>query len=176
LGKAHRDVPSRDVAKPLNIWRLAVRIATLAAALLSGTLFSSCTGAGMYGPQPTYGVVPPPDESAVRVTDFSFYPASPIRRGDELTFTLELSRPANAGRVHVTIGERDQVRLYLDDDGSYPDGTAADGIFAGSIVWQYSQPEVVTLPVEAYVYLHDAPALYIDGPPLTVLPDEEGGP
>ena len=179
MGKARQGDRMRETAQPIKVWRALVRVATLAGALLSGTLLNGCMPDvhALYGPLPAYGVFPPPDDSPVYITDFSYTPASPILAGDRLTFSLKLNKPVNAGTAAVYIADGSaEVHVTLFDDGEGPDGAAGDGTYTGSVVWQKAPKEVITLPVEAEVGLNNgAPSLHADGPPLTVLPNEEGG-
>jgi hypothetical protein len=174
MGKAHREVPPREVARPTNSWRVIVRSATLAAALLSGTLFTACP---LYGPVAMYGPPPVPHEPDVKITDFSYTPASPIRSGDTLTFRATLSRHTDAGWISVAVRKPELIRIGCNDAGFPPDETAGDGVYTGALLWDGALGTGEGLGVYAELRWNDgAPGQILGGPPLTILPEEGGQP
>jgi hypothetical protein len=185
MGKIHWEVPAREVARPGSMWRVVWRVATLTAALLSGTLFTACPLYGpvaMYGPQPAYGITPPPHDSSVVLQDFSYTPASPIHGGDTLLLTAQLNKPTEAAYLDVNIGTPAHpvtgyptLTIYLRDDGVAPDATALDGVWSAELPWAGMPAPLADLPVTAELHWQDGyPGQHLDGPALSVLPEEEG--
>ena len=124
---------------------------------------------GVYGPQPAYGVTPPPHDPTVQITDFSYTPSSPIHRGDTLTFTAKLSRPAPGNALEVVLGDPARNFAALRDDGLAPDDHANDGVYRGTAVWKYSFGLAQDEPVKVQMTWSDGvPGGELAGPPLTV--------
>lgn len=158
----------------MKLWRLLLRMGTLAVALLSGTLLGSCPMAGMYGPQPAYGVVPPPHDPQLVLEDFSFTPAQ-LQGGELLRITAHTN--------HSTIGVDMEARFagpggtacsaWLNDYGLPPDGVASDNVWHGELVWDSAQDPPGTYSVTLTLDWQDGwPGQQLTGPPLTVLPEQ----
>ena len=139
----------------------------VAVALLAGCPIPGIYG--LYGPQPAYGVTPPPHDPTVQITDFSYSPSSPIRLGDTLTFTAQLSHPAQGSSLEVVLGDPAVNFAPLRDDGRAPDDIANDGVYRGTALWKPSFGLAQDKPVKVQMTWYDgAPGGELAGPPLTV--------
>lgn len=140
--------------------------------LLVTALLAGCPAPlfyGMYGPQPAYGVTPPPHDPTVAIADFSYSPASPIHIGDTLTFTATLTHAAPGNVLQVVAGEQPVNFVLLRDDGWAPDTHANDGVYRGTLLWKASFGPVTSLSLKVQMTWYDgSPGGEHAGPPLTV--------
>jgi hypothetical protein len=126
--------------------------------------------------RPLYGMGPPEHDPSVVLQDFSYTPASPIHVGDALTFTLRLNHPlvrTDAAWLNVELGNPSLAGLKLKDEGLAPDSVAGDGIYSGSFYWTLSSTDEI-IPTAKLHWRDGAPVQQLSGPPLMVLPKEQG--
>jgi hypothetical protein len=98
--------------------------------------FASCGPLGTsFGGQLDYGVAIPPEHPTVRLTDFSYTPASPIHINDTLTLTAKTNLPIADAQVLVHFPDTVEGPIELTDDGRAPDARAGDGIWMGEKTW-----------------------------------------
>ena len=161
----------------------------LKAICIIAALFAGCSGGTWQRPYatPAYGSPQPPHvdrpsapyDPTLRLTDFSYTPASPLHLGE----TLQLSARTNHGftgsavHVYVKAGENEPVYplAWLRDDGQAPDDTAGDGQWHGFLEWAPSFGLRTDALITARLWWRDHPAQVVDGPPLTVLPEDNVG-
>ena len=143
------------------------RLANVVLLALSGSVFVNCAA---------YGEPPPPHDKHVTLNQFSYTPASPIHIGDALTFTATLNKHTDAGFLRVEVGNPVAHSLWLADDGSGADAVAGDGIYSLRVSWPEQSGTGENLPIQVRLIWWDSyPGQQLDGPPLTILPAEEGG-
>jgi len=156
----------------MNLTKMLRRVASAILLGLSGSVFVNCGGA--YG-SPVPPDPPPPHDPSVVLLDFSYTPASPIHMGDALHLTATLNKPTAAGIVFVDIGDPWRITLFLNDYGASGDAVAGDGVCSAYYEWDAWGGTGSDLPVVAELsWLDHTPGQTLDGPPLTVLPAEEG--
>lgn len=158
----------------MRLAKYLLKALCIIAALLAGCEMWKGPGEGIVL---DYGMPPPPHEPTVQLVSFSYSPASPIRVGDELVYTVRLNHPLAseyAAHLSVMFGSSPGGGGFLYDDGQPPDEVAGDGIYTDALLWTLGP--VDNLPATAHLEWADgAPGQTLTGPPLTVLPAEEGG-
>lgn len=151
--------------------RAVIRL-VLGAGLALCALLAGCQG-GQVLITDDYGVPPPPSHPTVKLTDFTYTPASPIHVGDTLTLTAVTTLPLAGGSMSAYLPTTVNSSVHLMDDGQPPDLLAGDGIWAGERVWT----EDMGTPTDRSVQLIFSTPGYFDqatsGPKLTVLPAED---
>ena len=158
----------------MNLIRLLLFVCLPLVALLAGC--SKWWEPGLGG-QLDYGVPPPPHDSTVQLIDFAYSPASPWHVGDEFLVTATVNHPPkNRYSAYLQFSIGTQLEIPLNDDGSPPDATAQDGVWSGGYsVYENFEPGANLPTLLRLIWDDGAPGQQLDGPPLTVLPNEEGG-
>jgi hypothetical protein len=139
------------------------------------SLLAGCWGGGikaLYGPEPLYGIQPPPHDPSLTIQDFSYTPASPVAQGSQLEFSAKTSKPTDAAYMTVSVGDPRIDFFPLQDNGVAPDAVADDGIWTGQ--WTLPQNQTGTLPVIVRLEWLDGYRLERQGPDL-LINDGEGG-
>lgn len=162
------------------------RTAKLLLYMVSGlcALLAGCFGGSteaLYGPPN-----PPPHDPTVTLTDFSYTPATGVRAGDTITYTVTASKTINfdAGQVRVQLGTQEQpiagvtsrtLFAWPKDDGNAPDAVAGDGVFtAERQIPPFVKPQQ-GIPVVAEIdWFDDNPGQSIQGQPLDIGEPEAG--
>ncbi len=147
---------------------LALGIVTFLAGCWSG-------GSGFYG-QPAYGVSQPlpPHDPTIEFNDFFYTPASPINPGDTVLFVAELNKSNRDGWIDVTIGDKPEFVVKLNDNGVGSDKIPWDGIYHGELDLPLNARPAQGLPTIAHLYWRDlSPELEFAGEDLTILKDGE---
>lgn len=122
---------------------------------------------------PLYGSVPPREHPTVKLTDFSYTPASPIRIGDTLKLTARTNLPAADAQVFAQLPGNSGGPVELKDDGQAPDVAANDGIWTAEKTWG---DELGTADNASIWVMLDFHGLYDDqmlARTITVLEEEE---
>jgi len=112
--------------------KLAFKALCFAALLLAGAACKYLLP--VYG-VPAYGSVPPREHPTVKLTDFSYTPASPVHIGDKLTLIAQTNMPVADAQVYAELPAAIPSPIQLMDDGREPDALAADGIWTGEETW-----------------------------------------
>jgi len=151
--------------------RLCCALSALLAGCSFSGMFHDSYNIGAYGiPTP-----PLPHDPTVRIEGFSYTPASPVHLNDTLTLQAHLNKPTEAGYMQVVVKKPSLAVSYLNDAGYEADAVAGDGVFTGELAWTAELGTGKGLPVWVELRWDDgAEGQQLDGPPLTVLPEEVG--
>lgn len=131
------------------------------------------TGLPAFYAVPAYGVPPPPEHPTVRLTDFSYTPASPIHIGDSLTLTARTNIPIAEAGVVVELPASVVTEVRPADDGKPPDTAAGDGIWTAETTWTAEMGPVDQGAIYAVLIFDDYYANQTLTEPITVLPEED---
>lgn len=144
----------------------------IAAALAFVAVLAGCKS--IEPPRAMYGIIPSPEHPTVRLVDFNYTPASPIRVGDTLALTAKTNLPISDAAMHAYLPAAVNPGVELRDDGQPPDLMAGDGIWSAERVWTAEMGEVESGPVWALLEFSEPyRGQELSAPSLTVLPAEE---
>ena len=174
LKRPAADDPAGGGGRAMKLLRLAMRLCGMVSMALAGA--AGCTGVPAYGVvYPMYGPAVPPHDPSVVLQDFTYTPASPIHVGDQLTLQAHLNKPTEAASLRAIVKKETLATCYLNDAGMPPDLTEGDGVYTGALVWTRELGTGKGLPVWVELsWMDGAPGQTLDGPPLTILPEEGG--
>ena len=140
-------------------------------------------GCGGCRPEPCAGVPPRyflPHDSSVTLNDVDYAPATSVRAGDTLTFTVTANKTidTDAGYVIARLGtdarpvagsSTGTLGKVVYDDGFAPDAMAGDGVFTGDRQIPDTVEPQQDIPVIAEVIWEDGfPGPSIQGEPLDI--------
>jgi len=144
--------------------RLVVKLGLGFVALLAGCHYSP--------PRAMYGMPPANEDPEVVIEDFTYQPAQGLTVGDQVVFTVELSKVPEPSDGEVTVQftgtELPPTEYYLvtlNNNGVLPDQVARDKTYTG--IATLVRP-CDSMPVIARYFYETHPA-----DAITVLPEEE---
>jgi len=153
--------------------RVLTRIVLTGAMTLLGFLSGCKSGTEASYIYDMYGMPPPSEHPTVRLTDFSYTPASPIYIGDTLVLTAVTNEPTTTASMHAYLPATVTKYVELQDDGQPPDETAGDGTWTAELVWTEELGAVEDKNVQAELSFNGRYNSQHIWQPLTVLTEEE---